>query len=50
MTVGKNKTTSKSIDNLKSGKKYYIRIRSYKTVGKTKLNGSWSKTDIATTK
>ena len=50
VTVGKNKTTSKSIDNLKSGKKYYIRIRSYKTVGKTKLNGSWSKTDIATTK
>ena len=48
--VGKNKTTNKSIDNLKSGKKYYIRIRSYKTVGKTKLNGSWSKTDSATTK
>ena len=48
--VGKNKTTNKSIDNLKSGKKYYIRIRSYKTVGKTKLNGSWSKTGSATTK
>ena len=50
VTVGKNKTTSKSIDNLKSGKKYYIRIRSYKTVGKTKLNGNWSKTNTATTK
>lgn len=48
--VGKNKTTSKSIDNLKSGKKYYVRVRSYKNVGKTRINGNWSKTDRVTTK
>jgi hypothetical protein len=30
--VAKQKTTSKTIKSLKSGKKYYVRIRSYKTV------------------
>lgn len=47
VTVTKNKTTSKSINKLKSGKKYYIRVRSYKKFGKEKLNGSWSKTSSA---
>ncbi len=47
VTVTKNKATSKSINKLKSGKKYYIRVRSYKKFGKEKLNGSWSKTSSA---
>ena len=46
VTVGKNKTTSTTVKNLKSGKKYYVRIRTYKTVkinGKSvKLYSSWS--------
>ncbi len=46
--VKSNKTTSNTIKNLKSGKKYYVRIRTYKTAkenGKsTKIYSSWSKT------
>lgn len=47
VTISKNKTTSKTISKLKAKKKYYVRIRSYKTVkvnGKSvKLYSSWSK-------
>ena len=47
VTVSKNTTTKKTISKLKSGKKYYVRIRTYKTVkvsGKsTKIYSSWSK-------
>lgn len=47
VTVSKNKTTSKTISKLKAKKKYYVRIRTYKTVkvnGKsTKIYSSWSK-------
>ena len=50
LTVGKNTTTSKSISNLKSGKEYYVRVRSYKKSGKTKLSGGWSKTVKVTVK
>ena len=35
------KTTSKTITGLKSKKKYYIRIRGYKTVSGTKKYGNW---------
>ena len=45
--ITKNSTTSKTVSSLKSGKKYYVKIRTYKTV---KVNGksntvysSWSK-------
>lgn len=45
--IKKAKTTSTTIKKLKKGKKYYVRIRAYKTVkvnGKTKkLTGAWSK-------
>ena len=45
--IKKAKTTSTTFKKLKKGKKYYVRIRSYKTVkvnGKsTKLTGAWSK-------
>lgn len=47
LNVTNNKVTSKSISNLKSKKKYYVRIRTYKNVkvnGKsTKLYSTWSK-------
>lgn len=47
LNVTRNKATSKSISNLKSKKKYYVRIRTYKNVkvkGKsTKLYSTWSK-------
>lgn len=37
------KSTSKTVSKLKSKKKYYVRIRSYKTSQGKKLYGSWSK-------
>lgn len=47
LNVTSNKATSKSISNLKSKKKYYVRIRTYKNVkvkGKsTKIYSTWSK-------
>lgn len=54
VTVSKNTTTSKTISKLKAKKKYYVRIRTYKTVkinGKsTKIYSSWSKAKSVTTK
>lgn len=49
-----SKNTSKTIKNLKSKKKYYVRIRTYKNVkinGKTvKIYSSWSKAKAVKTK
>ena len=42
VTVKKCKTTSKKITKLKKGKKYYFRIRAYKTQGKKNVYGAWS--------
>ena len=42
-TVKKNKTVSKTVKGLKKGKKYYVRIRTFKTVGGKKYYSSWSK-------
>lgn len=54
VTVGKNSTTSKTISKLTAKKKYYVRVRTYKTViinGKaTTIYSSWSKTKYVTTK
>ena len=41
-TVKKSKK-SLTIKKLKSKKKYFVKIRSYKTVGKTKIYSEWSK-------
>lgn len=53
-TVASFKSSSATISELKSNKKYYIRIRTYKTVkvnGKNvKMYGAWSKTKTAATK
>ena len=50
MTISKNKTTSKKIAKLKAGKKYYVRVCSYKKVSGTKLQGSYSTTKSVTVK
>ena len=50
VTVSGNKTTSKTIGKLKSKKKYYVRIRTYKTVSGKKYYSAWSKSKTVTTK
>ena len=49
-TIGKNTTLSKSITGLAKGKRYYVRVRTYKTVNGTKYYSSWSKAKSITTK
>ena len=48
--VTKNSTVKKTVKSLKGKKKYYVRIRTYKTVNKTKYYSSWSKAKYVTTK
>lgn len=54
ITIKSNKTTSQKVSKLKAKKKYYVRVRTYKTVkvnGKTvKLYSSWSKVKSVKTK
>ena len=42
-TVSKNTTTSKAISSLSRNKRYYVRVRTYKTVGSTKYYSAWLK-------
>lgn len=42
-TISKNKTTRLELKKLKRKKTYYVRIRSYKKAGSSKIYGSWSK-------
>ena len=46
----KNTTTSKKVTGLTGNKKYYVRIRTYKTVGKTNYYSGWSGAKTITTK
>ena len=48
--ITKASATSKKIKNLKSKKKYYVRIRTYKTVNRKKLYSNWSKAKTVVTK
>lgn len=50
VTISKNKTTSRTVTKLSKKKKYYVRIRTYKTINKTKYYSSWSKAKTVTTK
>ncbi len=50
VTISSNKTTSKNLTKLTGKKKYYVRVRAYKTVGKTKVYGAWSETKNTTVK
>ena len=43
IVVKNNKTTSKVVKKLTSKKKYFVKVRSYKQVGKTKTYGTYSK-------
>ena len=49
-TVKKQKTTKTTIKKLKGKKKYYVRIRTYKTVNGKKVYSSWSKIKTVKTK
>ena len=49
-TVTKNSTTSKKITGLKAKKKYYVRVRTYKTVSGTKYYSDWSAVKTVKTK
>ena len=49
-TVKKQKTTKVTIKKLKAKKKYYVRIRTYKTVNGKKIYSSWSKVKKVKTK
>ncbi len=42
VNIKKQSTVKTTLKKLTKGKKYYIRVRAYKTVGKTKIYGSWS--------
>ncbi|MBR1761842.1 MAG: hypothetical protein IJ731_00565 [Eubacterium sp.] len=50
LVVSSAKTTSKTVSKLKGKKKYYVRIRTYKTVSGKKYYSSWSKVKTITTK
>ncbi|MCD7843694.1 MAG: DUF4886 domain-containing protein, partial [Clostridiales bacterium] len=42
VTISSYKTVSKTISSLTKGKKYYVRVRAYKTVSGTKYYSAWS--------
>ena len=48
--ITKAGTAKKVVKKLKSGKKYFVRVRSYKTAGAEKLYGAWSKAKNAKVK
>ena len=48
--IKKNKTTSTTVKKLKAKKKYYVRVRTFKTVNGKKIYSDWSKSKKVTTK
>ena len=50
VTIKKQKTTKKTVKKLKAKKKYYVRVRTYKTVNGKKVYSSWSKIKSVKTK
>ncbi len=50
ISVADTSTLSKKFSSLKSNKKYYVRIRTYKTVNGTRYFSAWSKYKTITTK
>ena len=50
VTISSNKTVSKKVTKLKASKKYYVRVRTYKTVSGKKYYSAWSKAKAVTTK
>ena len=50
VTVTSPKTASKKVTGLKAGKKYYVKIRKYRTIAGKKYYSPWSKAKTTTTK
>ena len=50
VTITNNKTDKATVSKLSANKKYYVRVRSYTTVGGTKYYGAWSAVKNVTTK
>ena len=50
VTVKGYKSTSKTITKLTKNKKYYVRVRTYKTVGKVNYYSGWSNVKSITIK
>ncbi|MCF0143872.1 MAG: S8 family serine peptidase [Firmicutes bacterium] len=50
VTVSKNKTVSKKVSKLAKKKTYYVRVRTYKTVGGVKYYSAWSNVKTKKTK
>lgn len=50
ITISKNKTVSKKVVKLSAKKKYYVRVRTYKTVSGKKYYSAWSKSKDVLTK
>jgi hypothetical protein len=50
VAITNNSTVSKSITKLTAKKKYYVRIRTYRSVSGTKVYSSWSAVKVVTTK
>ena len=50
LNVKSNKTITSTLSKLKEGQKYYVRIRTYKTVGKVNYYSAWSTAKSATVK
>ena len=50
VTVSGYKSTSKTVTKLTAKKKYYVRIRGYKTISGKKQYSAWSKSKTVTTK
>lgn len=50
ITVKKDSTVKTTVKNLTAKKKYYVRIRAYKTINGKKYKSAWSKTKTVTPK
>lgn len=50
VTIKSTKTTSKTVKKLKSKKKYYVKVRTYKIVDGKRCYSTWSKAKAVTTK
>ncbi|WP_417717561.1 cellulase family glycosylhydrolase, partial [Ruminococcus sp.] len=50
VTITNSKTDKTTVSKLSGNKKYYVRVRSYTTVGGTKYYGAWSAVKNVTTK
>ena len=50
VTITNNRTDKTTVSKLSANKKYYVRVRSYTTVGGTKYYGAWSAVKNVTTK